>query len=125
MAVVEEWVRHPQNVWLRRALFQVHLWTGIGIGLYVLMISLTGALIVYQNELYNLLARGPVTVAVTEHRLSHDEIKAIAQKDYPTYTIQWIFESSKANGPTDIWMARGGSQKKRLFNPYTGRDLGN
>ena len=36
---------------IRRALFHVHLWTGIGIGLYILMISLTGSVLVYRNEL--------------------------------------------------------------------------
>lgn len=36
---------------IRRALFQVHLWTGIGIGLYILMISVTGSVLVYRNEL--------------------------------------------------------------------------
>jgi uncharacterized iron-regulated membrane protein len=48
----KRWVRHPQRIWLRRALFQVHLWSGIGIGLYVLMISVTGSVLVYRNELY-------------------------------------------------------------------------
>jgi uncharacterized iron-regulated membrane protein len=38
-------------MWLRRALFQVHLWSGIGVGLYVLMISVTGSVLVYRNEL--------------------------------------------------------------------------
>src|SRR5436190_7389254 len=47
----QRWVRQPQNVWLRRALFQVHLWSGIGGGLYVLMISVTGSVLVYRNEL--------------------------------------------------------------------------
>ena len=36
---------------VRRALFQIHLWTGIGIGLYILMISVTGSVLVYRNEL--------------------------------------------------------------------------
>ena len=36
---------------IRRALFHVHLWTGIGIGLYILMISVTGSVLVYRNEL--------------------------------------------------------------------------
>ena len=31
MGVVERWVRHPQQVWARKALFQIHLWTGIGV----------------------------------------------------------------------------------------------
>jgi len=39
-------------VWLRRALFQVHLWSGIGLGLYVFFISVTGSVLVYRNELY-------------------------------------------------------------------------
>src|SRR5687767_957869 len=30
-----QWLRQPQRVWLRRAAFQVHLWVGLGIGLYV------------------------------------------------------------------------------------------
>jgi uncharacterized iron-regulated membrane protein len=45
------WVQQPQRIWLRRALFQVHLWSGIGVGLYILMISVTGSVLVYRNEL--------------------------------------------------------------------------
>ena len=48
----QRWVRQPQKVWLRRALFQVHLWAGIGVGLYVFFISVTGSVLVYRNELY-------------------------------------------------------------------------
>ena len=48
----QRWVRQPQRVWLRRALFQVHLWSGIGLGLYVFFISVTGSVLVYRNELY-------------------------------------------------------------------------
>ncbi len=46
------WLRQPQKVWLRRAVFQVHLWSGIGLGLYIFFISLTGSVLVYRNELY-------------------------------------------------------------------------
>jgi len=48
----QRWVRQPQKVWLRRAIFQVHLWAGIGLGLYVFFISVTGSVLVYRNELY-------------------------------------------------------------------------
>jgi hypothetical protein len=33
--------RRPQSLWLRRALFQIHLWTAIGVGLYVVAISVS------------------------------------------------------------------------------------
>jgi hypothetical protein len=32
--------------------FQVHLWSGICLGLYVLFLSATGSLLVYRNEMY-------------------------------------------------------------------------
>ncbi len=35
-----------------RMLFQVHLWSGIALGLYVLLMSTTGSVLVYSNELY-------------------------------------------------------------------------
>ena len=57
----QRWVRRPQKVWLRRATFQVHLWSGIGLGLYVFFISVTGSVLVYRNELY--VAATPVVVA--------------------------------------------------------------
>jgi uncharacterized iron-regulated membrane protein len=61
------WVRQPQRIWLRRAIFQVHLWSGIGIGLYILMISLTGSVLVYRN--------GPrwQAIARRSHRVSTAE----------------------------------------------------
>jgi uncharacterized iron-regulated membrane protein len=40
----------PQPVWFRRALFQVHLWTGVGLGLYVLVISISGSVLVFQQD---------------------------------------------------------------------------
>jgi uncharacterized iron-regulated membrane protein len=37
---------------LRKVVFQVHLWSGIGLGLYILFISVTGSVLVYRNEMY-------------------------------------------------------------------------
>ncbi len=44
----QQWVHLPQRLWVRRAFFQIHLWIGIGTGLYVLLISVSGAMIVYR-----------------------------------------------------------------------------
>ena len=52
MRMWQRWVRQPQTVLLRRALFQVHLWVGIALGLYVLVICLSGSILVYRNEIY-------------------------------------------------------------------------
>jgi uncharacterized iron-regulated membrane protein len=52
MTAWHQWVSQPQHVWMRRVIFQIHLWSGIGIGLYVLVISVTGSIVVYRNEFY-------------------------------------------------------------------------
>ena len=43
MGTWKQWLRQPQRVWLRRAAFQIHLWVGLFIGLYVVVLSLTGS----------------------------------------------------------------------------------
>jgi uncharacterized iron-regulated membrane protein len=61
-------------VWLRRAVFQVHLWSGIGVGLYILMISVTGSVLVYRNELFR---ASPQVRRATEWLLDlHDNLLA-------------------------------------------------
>jgi len=44
-------VRRPQSVALREFLFQVHLWLGLCVGLYVFAIGLSGAMLVFRPEL--------------------------------------------------------------------------
>ncbi len=48
----QRWLRLPQKTVLRRAIFQVHLWAGIGLGVYIFVISVSGSVLVYRNELY-------------------------------------------------------------------------
>ena len=44
----------PQQVLGRRLLFQVHVWTGLVVGLYALFIGLTGAALVFRADLQRL-----------------------------------------------------------------------
>jgi uncharacterized iron-regulated membrane protein len=46
-----QWLQHPERSWLRHAIFQIHLWVGAGISVYVLLMSISGSVIVYRNEL--------------------------------------------------------------------------
>jgi uncharacterized iron-regulated membrane protein len=51
MSAWEHWIQHPERVWVRRHLFNIHLWVGAGAGLYIVLMSITGSMIVYRNEL--------------------------------------------------------------------------
>ncbi len=49
--------RQPSR--LKRVFFQIHLWLGIAIGLYVLLISVSGSAIVFRREMDRALCPGP------------------------------------------------------------------
>jgi uncharacterized iron-regulated membrane protein len=119
----QRWISHPQTVWLRKAIFQIHMWSGIGVGLYVLMVSVTGSIVVYRNELYSAATREPIIVAQSGPRLTDDELKAAAMRAYPGYTVDGIGGRQNPNQAVSIALNGGPGRKERLFNPYTGEDL--
>lgn len=51
MSAWQRWLHHPESVWLHRALFQIHLWVGMVASLYVMVMSFSGSMIVYRNQL--------------------------------------------------------------------------
>lgn len=120
----KRWVRQPQTLWLRKAFFQLHLWTGIGLGLYVLLISVSGSAIVFRNELYGALFPPPLKVAIAGEPLSKEALKRVAHDAYPDYVVTFVWESKHKDEAVEIWMERNGWKNQRLFDPYTGKDLG-
>jgi uncharacterized iron-regulated membrane protein len=51
----EQWRDHPEHIWIRRATFQVHLWIGAAVSLYVLLMSVSGSLLVFHRDYAALL----------------------------------------------------------------------
>jgi uncharacterized iron-regulated membrane protein len=140
MGVWGRWVRQPQRVWLRRAAFQIHLWIGLAIGLYVVVLSLTGSVLVYRNELDRALATPRATFNETARAMSAEELRQAAARAYPGWTVADVSEGRTTrrppggrggrggNRPPDptaaVTVQRGEERKDRLFDPYTGTDLG-
>src|SRR5580658_2929926 len=83
----QQCIRHPRTVFLRKAIFQLHLWSGIGLGLYVLLISVTGSILVYRNELYRAATPDPIVVTASGSRLTDQQLKGTATRVYPGYTV--------------------------------------
>jgi uncharacterized iron-regulated membrane protein len=77
----QRWWQAPHTHWLRRALFQLHLWLGIGFGLYILVISVSGSAIVLRPWIHRWLVQDPAEAfapwlvrAVEWLTLLHDEL---------------------------------------------------
>ena len=121
----ERVVRRPRSLWLRKAIFQVHLWTGIAVGLYIFVVSVTGSVLVFRVELSRAFTPPPTTVTASGHPLSQAALKEMAQRAYPGYRTTQIFMSNRnPDRAAEVWLERNGRKKGQLFNPYTGEDLG-
>jgi uncharacterized iron-regulated membrane protein len=126
MTFRERALRQPQTLWIRKAVFQIHLWTGIGVGLYIVVASVSGSAVVFRRELMRTFANRPQISAhdASSRRLSEDELSAAAQRAYPGYQVTKVWRGRNGNVAVDIWMEHGSAAKKHLFDPYTGTDLG-
>lgn len=122
---------------LNRVIYRIHLWTGIAAGLYVLMISISGSAIVARRELIPLLV--PQSVAVVGERMPPDRLERAVHEVYADYQVVDIREdlrpvrgSGYGRGPVNpslarpyhVTLDRDGAISSRLFDPYTGEDLG-
>jgi uncharacterized iron-regulated membrane protein len=122
------WLRSPQRVFLRRALFQVHLWTGVALAAYAIVIGLTGSALVFETEFNRSLHPALYHVAHAPQRVSLDA----AVEQIKTTHSDWIaFALRNFDDPglaTDLLMrpASGKSTPNYRvvsFNPYTGEVL--
>jgi uncharacterized iron-regulated membrane protein len=140
MGLWSRWVRQPQRVWLRRATFQIHLWTGLAIGLYVVVLSVTGSVLVYRNELDRVLSTPHAVFDESARAMPAEELRELAARAYPGWTVTNVAEGRTrprppggrggrgGNRPPDptasVTLERGEERKDRLFDPYSGADLG-
>jgi uncharacterized iron-regulated membrane protein len=124
MNMWQRWLRQPQSVWLRKAVFQIHLWSGLALGAYIVVICLSGSVLVYRNELYRHFAAKPTLVSSRGTPLSADQLKLVVRRSNPQWLIgrAWIAETP--NQAVEIEMTRGDEVQRRLIDPYTGADLG-
>jgi uncharacterized iron-regulated membrane protein len=120
----QRWIRQPQKIWLRRAFFQIHLWSGIAVGLYILMISVTGSALVYWNELYRAVTPEPVITQSSGPQLTDNQLASAAQRLYPGYRVVKISRALNPDQAVDVSLRRGGQTTRRLFDPRSGSDLG-
>src|SRR6202035_2799240 len=95
-----------------------------GLGIYVLLISVSGSAIVFRNEISKSFGSPQKSVAISGAKLSRSDLKNAAQSAYPQYAVSYIWESKRPDEATEIWLDGHGKTKMRLFDPYTGKDLG-
>jgi uncharacterized iron-regulated membrane protein len=115
---------------LRRALFQVHLWTALTLGVYIVVISVSGSIAVFRREASIWLI--PRTVPSIEgERLTGETLDAAVRRVYSGYEVVGISEQfggrrgpDPALRPVDVALVKDGVRTGRVFDPYAAQDLG-
>jgi uncharacterized iron-regulated membrane protein len=116
----QRWVQRPQSLTARKIFFQIHLWVGIGVGLYVAVISISGSAIVFSPKLNRIV----VVADAGRPRMRTEEVEQSVRRAYPTYEILSVAEPQKPDEPDVVVLEGRKKRVARLFDPYTGADLG-
>jgi uncharacterized iron-regulated membrane protein len=115
----------PQKTWLRRALFQVHLWAGIAIGVYIVLISVTGSAVVFRRDLlFAKLGNVPAADAAAHKPMTDPELRAAVSQKYPGWDIKKVVFSRRRLTPAEVTLILGDDTIEERFNQYTGADMG-
>src|SRR5260370_11072122 len=86
--------------------------------------SVSGSVLVYRRELSLMFSREPRIAAGAGARMSVYELKQTAKRAFPEYEATRVYERKNPDQPTEIVLEHGEKRLQRLFNPYTGADLG-
>ena len=118
-------IHDPRRVWWRRLLFQVHLWTGLVIGLVVSVVGLTGSLIVFKPELERMSIPHLTHVTPQGERVPVQQLIDTMKRERPRYKLSNLYVYRE---PDLAWNFRTtgphGHRIQVYLNPYTGQIIG-
>jgi uncharacterized iron-regulated membrane protein len=125
MAKLSGWqrfVRAPQLLGWRRFLVQLHLWIGLLLGIYMVVLSVSGSLSVIRPDINRWSV--PRSVHVEGTRVTGDALKEAVRAAYPQWEVTQVIERRRPESPVMITVIADGKEVDRLFDPYALRDIG-
>jgi uncharacterized iron-regulated membrane protein len=120
---VKAFLHRPQSVFLRKALFQVHLWTGILVGLYVFVVCVTGAALVFRIDMQRALHPDLFTPAAGAPADAATILDSV-RKAFPGDRVSGIDAPTTVRPTYLAYVVRGDSFLTILVDPVTARVLG-
>jgi uncharacterized iron-regulated membrane protein len=120
----QRWVRAPQTLLLRRFLFQLHLWLGVGCCLYLLVISLSGSALLLRSPFYQWFEPKHVSPAADAVALTGEPLQARMREVYAGYEVGFTIEGFERDAATYVVLNQNGDYTPHYFDQYTGQDIG-
>jgi uncharacterized iron-regulated membrane protein len=124
MSFFQRLARQPRQLWVRQLNFQLHLWTGIILGVYLIVIGISGSILVFRAELEALSGLNPWHSRQAKEPFA--EIGAVAAKleaAYPHFRIVTISAPNETD-PTFVAILQGRGRIKVASSADSGDVLG-
>jgi uncharacterized iron-regulated membrane protein len=119
----QRWWQAPSTHWLRRALFQVHLWLGIGFGLYLLIISVSGSAIVLRPHIHRWFVHSQADVSAGP-ALAGAALQQRIAAAYEPARSTGVLQPRRPGSALIVDLQLGTSIESRYFDQHRGVDLG-
>lgn len=112
--------QQPYTLPWRKALFQVHLWIGVIIGLYVVAICLSGCVLVFEQDLLN--DRPQLAQAATHAAADWERMAQVAMSANPGSKLSFIDMRSANRRIVPVGLKKGDDETLVVYtDSYTGR----
>jgi uncharacterized iron-regulated membrane protein len=120
----QRYVHRPQQLWVRRLNFQVHLWVGIILTLYMVVIGITGSILVFRPELERLCGLTPWQgLRLKTPTADIATVVENLQASYPRYHIVSVNVPTEDDA-TFVAIVEGRGRVKVAADPTDGKILG-
>lgn len=101
----------------------LHLWLGLASGLVVFIVSLTGAIFVFQDEVRDVVQPWrKVEVAATPYLLP-SRLQAVVEQNHPDLTTTFFMLMGPERAAVVYSTDKAGHTFATFVNPYTGREV--
>lgn len=104
-------IDRPQLVPLRKFLFQVHLWAGVAIGLYMIAISISGSILVFQQDMFDDTRQSQ---PATEPRFSFGDAVEVARRAHPEDDLLYL--DNRNRNPEVVSVLMGTPGRTQVVN---------
>lgn len=126
------WLHKPRAVWLRSVIFQIHLWSGLLVGLISTVVGFTGTMLVFYGEIRD-AALPRILTPPGAKPATASQLLAAGTTRYPNLTFERLYFNTSPSTPAYLMVdrrrrngRREGDTRQRLvfLNPYTAQVLG-
>jgi uncharacterized iron-regulated membrane protein len=108
---------------VRNVLMLVHRWVAIVLGIYLVVISVSGSAVIFRPEI-NRWAIPRFVPDASGQRVSGDDLRAALEQAYPGSEVVSFGEPRFRRQPVNVLLVRDGKEDERLFDPYALADMG-